>query len=235
MVTRSSRRPSGPPSAAAGPSRRGRSAGHAVRPAPPAPQRNRQATRERVLAAVGRLLAREGFSGLGINAVAREAGVDKVLIYRYFGGIEALLEAWGRTITFAAAREAGPGAPAPSAPGDRAAAFLRGFARDVRTHPEALEVMRWELVEENALTRRLAEVREAAGFEDLRALALSPGQAAAVDLPAVSAVLTAGLLHLALRARSAPAWLGIPLRTEDGWKRLEDAAAILARRALNQE
>jgi hypothetical protein len=32
--------------------------------------------------------------------------------------------------------------PPPSAPGDRAAAFIRVFARGVHTHPEALEVMR---------------------------------------------------------------------------------------------
>jgi len=220
-----------------GPKRHSRSPRPSARtshPAPRAPQRDRQATRGKVLAAVGRLLARDGFSSLGVNSVAREAGVDKVLIYRYFGGIEALLETWGRSITFGAARTVGE-APPPSSPGDRAAAFLQAFARDVRTHPEALEVMRWELVEENALTRRLAEVREAAGFEDLRALALPSGQAEAVDLPAMAAVLTAGLLHLALRARSAPAWLGIPLRTEGGWKRLEAAAAILARRALNKE
>ncbi len=211
--------------------RPGAKASRAPRQAPP---RDRQATREKVLAAVGRLLARDGFASLGVNAVAREAGVDKVLIYRYFGGIEALLETWGRSITFSAATVATE-VPPPSSPGDRAAAFIRVFARDVRTHPEALEVMRWELVEENALTRRLAEAREAAGFEDLRALALGSELAEDVDLPAVAAVLTAGLLHLALRARSAPAWLGIPLRTEAGWKRLEDAAATLARRILNRE
>lgn len=214
--------------------RASRSRRPAARPAP-APRRDREATREKVLAAVGRLLAREGFACLGVNAVAREAGVDKVLIYRYFGGIEALLETWGRTIAFGAAPAAGQPAPPPSSPGDRAVAFLQAFAREVRAHPEALEVMRWELVEENALTRRMAEVREAAGLEDLRALALPAAQAEAVDVPAVAAVLTAGLLHLALRARSAPAWLGVPLRTDDGWKRLEAAAGTLARRALNRE
>ena len=57
-------------------------------------------------------------------------------------------------------------------------------------------------------------------------------KAAAVDLPAVAAVLTAGLLHLALRARSAPEWLGIPLRTDEGWARIERAAVALARAGL---
>jgi len=45
-----------------------------------APIRNREATRARLIESVGNLLAREGFRAVGINAVAREAGVDKVLI-----------------------------------------------------------------------------------------------------------------------------------------------------------
>lgn len=199
---------------------------------PPRP-RDRQATRERVLEAVGRLLAREGFGGLGVNAVAREAGVDKVLIYRYFGGLEALLEAWGRTSVLGAGRQSeGDAGGATVGPADRAEAFLSAYVRDLRENPEALEVMRWELVEDNALTRRLAEVREAEGFAELRALGVPKARAAAVDLPAVAAVLTAGLIHLALRARSAPEWLGIPLRTDEGWARIERAAVALARAGL---
>ena len=57
--------------------------------------RDRAVTEERMLAAVGEVLARDGFHAVGINAIAREAGVDKVLIYRYFGGLGELLQAWG--------------------------------------------------------------------------------------------------------------------------------------------
>jgi hypothetical protein len=53
--------------------------------------RDRAATEERILAAVGQVLARDGFGAIGVNAIAREAGVDKVLIYRYFGGLPELL------------------------------------------------------------------------------------------------------------------------------------------------
>jgi AcrR family transcriptional regulator len=198
--------------------------------------RDRDATRERILAAVGTLLAREGFSGLGVNAVAREAGVDKVLIYRYFGGIEALLDTWGRAVLGAArsaARpEVDPGAPVEST-ADRAAAALLAFARSARENPQALEVMRWELVEDNALTRRLAGLRESAGLADLASVGLDGERARALDLPALAAVLSAGLLHIALRARTAPSWLGIPIRTERGWARLEHAAATLVRNALS--
>lgn len=205
------------------------------RPPPKPEPRNRDATRERILAAVGALLAREGFSGLGVNAVAREAGVDKVLIYRYFGGIEALLDTWGReTLGGAAEDRPGPDAAAGAAgAAERAAAALLRFARGARENPHALEVMRWELVEDNALTRRLAELREAAGLAALERLGLDDARAGAVDLPAVAAVLSAGLLHVALRARTAPQWLGIPIRTKAGWTRLERAAASLVRLALS--
>src|SRR5580692_52556 len=42
--------------------------------------RDREKTRGKILAALGRLLARKGSRGLGINAISREAKVDKVLI-----------------------------------------------------------------------------------------------------------------------------------------------------------
>jgi AcrR family transcriptional regulator len=185
-----------------------------------------------VLAAVGRLITREGFSALGVNAIAREAGVDKVLIYRYFGTLDGLLDAWGRSLTPGAVSALGRGAPLPSSPGDRAAAFLLAYAREVRARPEVLEVMRWELVEDNAATRRLAEIREAAGLAELAAVGVPPEQADAIDLPALAAVLSAGVLHLALRAKTAPEWLGVPLRTDAGWARIERAAGALARAGL---
>ena len=54
-------------------------------------ERDRSETTARILAAVGEVLARDGFGALGVNAVAKHAGVDKVLIYRFFGGMPELL------------------------------------------------------------------------------------------------------------------------------------------------
>ena len=49
---------------------------------------------------MGEVLARDGFGAIGVNAIARQAGVDKVLIYRYFGGLPELLRAWGASGRF---------------------------------------------------------------------------------------------------------------------------------------
>jgi len=64
------------------------------------PGTSRDQTRERILDAAKRVLAETGYARFGVNAVAREAGCDKVLIYRYFGGVEGLAEAMGDSLTF---------------------------------------------------------------------------------------------------------------------------------------
>lgn len=55
--------------------------------------RNRPATEHRLRSAAAALLREEGFTAYGLNAVARRAGTDKVLIYRYFSSAEGLLSA----------------------------------------------------------------------------------------------------------------------------------------------
>ncbi len=53
--------------------------------------RDKEATKQRLIDAVGKILAERGFQNIGVNAIAKEAGVDKVLIYRYFDSLEGLL------------------------------------------------------------------------------------------------------------------------------------------------
>jgi len=54
----------------------------------------------KLIKAVSTIIEEEGFAKLGINHIARIAGCDKVLIYRYFGGLEGLLTAWAKENDF---------------------------------------------------------------------------------------------------------------------------------------
>lgn len=54
----------------------------------------------RLIEAVNSIIEDEGFAKLGINKIARVAGCDKVLIYRYFGGLEGLVTAWAKKHDF---------------------------------------------------------------------------------------------------------------------------------------
>jgi len=189
--------------------------------------RDRSATEKRILAATGRVLSRDGFRGLGLNAVAREAGADKVLVYRYFGGLKGLLESYAESADFWPSEDELLPKGATRDPAEVAAGMLAGLPRALRKRRATQDVLVWELVEKNPLADRTAQARERAGLELMEKLpsAMAPG----VDLPAVAAILTAGLTYLVLRSRTAPAWLGVSLRDEDGWIRLERAAAAVVR------
>src|ERR1700733_5548249 len=66
-------------------------------PSLPKASRNRPRTEERLRRAVEELLVEGGFGALTPSAIARRAGVDKMLIYRYFGDLPGLV----RGIAFA--------------------------------------------------------------------------------------------------------------------------------------
>jgi len=55
-------------------------------------KRSRPLTEQKFQNAVLQLVAEQGCSGIGVNNVAQVAGADKVLIYRYFGNIDGLLQ-----------------------------------------------------------------------------------------------------------------------------------------------
>lgn len=42
------------------------------------------------------IVENDGFTKIGVNRIANQAGCDKVLIYRYFGGLDGLLVEWAK-------------------------------------------------------------------------------------------------------------------------------------------
>jgi AcrR family transcriptional regulator len=56
--------------------------------------KNKEETKRKLVDAVAEIFRKEGYAGLGVNKVAKIAGVDKKLIYRYFGGFEQLVESY---------------------------------------------------------------------------------------------------------------------------------------------
>lgn len=195
-------------------------------PFKPARTRDAEATRARILEAVGQLLVREGFGALGVNAVAREAGTDKVLIYRYFGGMEGLVEAWARDTDFWPTVEEVLGTEPEREPSALAAGLLKRHLRALRRRPQTLAILAWETAIDHPLNDILAKVREERASALLAALP-TPFRDPRLDLEAVSAILGAGMQYLLLRARAVEVFNGVPIATDAGWQRLEAALDTL--------
>jgi AcrR family transcriptional regulator len=199
----------------------------------PDPQRPRdsQKTRRTLLDAAARLLARDGFQRFGISAVAREAGVDKVLIYRYFGGAEDLLRALASEGGLFPALDQLLPAELSGSPRALARHALIEYARWLRRHPYALSLFRWELLESNHLTAALAACREDFARSLLSRLPVDPS----IDLPALAAILAAGVTLLALRTGPRSTFCDVPLESDADWRRIEDALTLFVESVLPEQ
>ena len=193
--------------------------------------RDREATRARLIGAVGTLLARDGFKGLGVNAVAREAGVDKVLIYRYFGGLPELIVAFGRDGNFWPSIKELVGGDVEAYSRlpvtEQLSQLSRNFMNAIRTRPITQEILAWEMVERNELTAELETIRENTmmNFFDMFFPATDTGP----DIAAMGAIIGAGISYLVSRARQISIYNGVNLDTETGWLRLERAMDTMTR------
>lgn len=190
--------------------------------------RDRSRTEDAILAAARAVLVDKGFGGWGVNAIARAAGCDKQLIYRYFGGLDGLAESLGTEIASEteAALTAVP-APDVASYGELVAALIDAQLHVLRNHPVMQRIIAWELSEANALTRAFAEARSRAlvvWFAQVKGdFTAPPG----VDAPAINAVLIAAVQQVVLSAGSIGGFAGMPLNEPAHWERLRAAIRLM--------
>ncbi|MDR6899662.1 TetR/AcrR family transcriptional regulator [Rhizobium miluonense] len=190
--------------------------------------RNRAATEQAILDAAKRLLAEEGFQNFGINAVARGAGCDKQLIYRYYGGLDGLVEAIGTDLgSWVTDR----------IPDDTGGMFLLTygdlmerlsmlFLDALRADPLMRRIVAWEVSENSEQVRRLSEARSkalAGWIERMRGSLMPPK---GVDSQAVNAMIFAAIQHIVLAAAVSDQCAGLALKNAKDW---EKAATALKR------
>lgn len=197
---------------------------------PIAARRNAEDTRKRILDALARIVLRDGLGRVGINALAREAGCDKVLIYRYFGNLDGVYEA------FAASQELGWTVdemiegidPATTGTRDILKLLLRRHAEAIRARPVTLAVMAEEAATRTPLVIALETIREeralALGAWIARNLAPPP---AGFDFAAVSLILSSAVTYLAVRARKIRVMSGVLIKTDEDWERIYAALDAL--------
>lgn len=91
------------------------------------------------------MLAEQGFAGFGVNALALRSGVDKVLIYRYFDGIDGVLARLADEVVLMP--------PVEAMLDGSVRGFLENFRNWLSGQPLSVQLWQWEALEDNALTR----------------------------------------------------------------------------------
>lgn len=180
---------------------------------------------ERILRAMGEVMAERGTEKAGINAVAERADVNKVLIYRYFGGWNGLLEAYVQRGFFLSIfnekfLETAPEAPSAETRSRLWSDYTIQFMQEFRTRKSSQELIRWEMTHgETELAQRLASFRN----ESFKSLINKIAPFSDYDPMAITSLMVSAVTHMVLLSSQNEKILDIDLHTDEGWARLETA------------
>lgn len=189
------------------------------------PIRDKEKTKQKLLAAVGKILKTKGYSGLMVSKIAAVAGFDKKLIYEYFGSTDKLIDEYIRSQDYWSKLEQKDIEVDLSDGGKEMAkiALLNQY-EGLRKSKELQKIIVWELSESRPILKKLFEQREEVG-EGLFQNITDPffGEKSD-DFRAISALLVAGIYHLNLyTAYNGSTFCGIDTKTEEGRKKIEKA------------
>ena len=193
--------------------------------------KNRAQTEAAIFRAARDLLAEEGFQVFGVNAIARRAGCDKQLIYRYYGGLDGLLDALGADLG---------GWVQERIPEDTGGMFLLTYGdlmeRLALLYMEALQddplvckIIAWEVSKDTPQVRRLAEARSKALAKWLDRMSGGLTAPKGVDAPTVNGILFAAIQHLVISAVATGEFAGLRLRSEKDWDKVASSVRRLVR------
>jgi len=199
--------------------------------------RDKHITSKRLISAVGSLLAKKGFKGIGVNAVAREAGVDKVLIYRYFGGLPGLISTFGKEGDFwpSSLELAGGDLQKFShLPLEKRLSELgSNFIQALRKRPLTQAIMAWEMIESNELTEELERVREQSIMEFFQMFFMK--DQVQIDLQAIVMLIGAAISYLVTRSNNIDLYGGLEIGSDQGWERIQQSISAICSSIVKSE
>jgi TetR/AcrR family transcriptional regulator len=133
--------------------------------------RDAEATRAALLACAHREFADRGFDGARIDEIAAAAGINKRMIYAYFGDKDGLYRAVLDGCLTQALALASEGAIPPGATfRGRAETIIRRFFDYLSDHPDFVRLLNWEALSRERRGRKILLPRLEAGLEPLRAI-----------------------------------------------------------------
>lgn len=194
-------------------------------------QNDKLRTKQRLVAAVGKVIQKKGYGELSATNIARECGVDKKLVWTYFGGVDKLISEYIEHKDFwknTASKVIDNILKHPEEIGKNEIATLLQSQFDTVLKDRILQkILHWELGEKNKLLRAIADQREELG-ESLFDIILPDFSGSGVNLRARLAIIIGGIYYLAIHAKSNGSnFCGIDLNLEEGKDEILEAISEL--------
>jgi AcrR family transcriptional regulator len=188
---------------------------------------DKERSMQKLIDAVGIIIKTMGYTGLGPTNIAKSAGLNKKLIYLYFGSVENLIEIYvkGKDYWVAAAGNAGELMEENKGKNtkDILEALLTNQLDYFYQEEEMQKIVLWQISERTKIMYEVCEERERLGDRYFE-LADQELKNSDVDIRAIAGLLVGGIYHMVLHAKSTDSlFCQIDLNKPEGLQRIKNA------------
>lgn len=176
---------------------------------------------KRLIVAISQIIENEGFNKIGVNKVAKQAKCDKVLIYRYFGGLDGLLATWAKendfyTLAYQTYSESVSKAESTEDIIRLTQTVLLEQLDFLRENKLMQELLAWEL-SGNSSFRSIQDERERNGFKLQEELEKKLGRESK-EVRMFITILIASINYIVLATRQYRLFNGIDFSNQEAWE-----------------
>ncbi|EHQ41402.1 TetR/AcrR family transcriptional regulator [Myroides odoratus] len=192
------------------------------------PLRDKSRTMARLVVAVGKVIQKDGYTGLTATNIAKAAGLDKKLIWTYFGSVDSLIEEYISKKDFwkqAANNVITDLLKNPTEIGqDQITKLLQNQLEIVLKDKALQKIIHWEIGEKNKMLRDLADKREEIGEGLFQVIIPHFEKENIYNIRGRLALLIGGIYYLSLHAKSnGSMFCGLDINKEEGKKEVLSA------------
>lgn len=199
------------------------------------PLRNKERSKQKFLTAVGKILRTKGFSALKVNEIAKTAGLDKKLIYDYFGGTDQLIDEYIQSRDFWSNVKSEENMDITDGGRAFSKAMLTSQFDYVYKDKELQKIILLGITENRSSLKRLAEKREEEGDLLFKNICDPFFGAQSARYRAIVALLVSGIYYLDIYASTnSQTFCGLDLSSKEGRTEIEDALSFIIDQAYAQ-
>ena len=181
--------------------------------------RDKDRTKNKMIQAVGKVLLKKGYTGLNASTIAKEAEVDKRLVWTYFGGLDPLVEEyisrrdfWKFTATDSINDLLGTNNGIKK---EQVSDLLKSQFEALLYDNVLQRIIHWELSESKSFLRNISDQREAIGEELFKHIAHQFNNETK-QIRAITALLIGGIYYLALHGKvNGSLFCGLDINKEE--------------------
>ncbi|WP_421943516.1 TetR/AcrR family transcriptional regulator [Pedobacter sp.] len=197
------------------------------------PIRNKEKTKEKLLSAVGEILKTKGYKALKVNDIAAVSGVNKRLIYEYFGGVNELADAYIKQQDYWEVLKKLELPINATSSEDLVKDILKGQFDELHSNQELRKIMLWELSEKREILTEQVNERELNGEKIFQSLLDPHFGENANRFRAITALIIAGTYYLNLvQETNGTTFCGLDIKSDEGRNEIKNAIDFIVKKSF---